>query len=265
MSTGHNKDRVTLCKKICMWNKHGTLSGWFLCGLIFISAGLNAQSSVPTFPNRIFIRSRDAVQGSLKDPVNRKILIGTTLFALGARMVDNRVETYAQKNGLMPQSVSHLGDMYGSYWSILILYSGIGAYQAMHPESNSMFHSKLEYATLALGANGIMTNLVKVAVGRQRPNHADYRSFPSGHTSNAFTVATVADQLYGHKVGAVAYSAATVVALSRINDNKHYLSDVIAGAGLGTIIARSFASAYQPQLKVHSGSRSYSISAVFYF
>jgi membrane-associated phospholipid phosphatase len=60
-------------------------------------------------------------------------------------------------------------------------------------------------------------------------------SFPSGHTTSAFAIATVfAKQYKDHPwIPAVAYSAATLVGLSRITENKHWVTDVFAGATLG--------------------------------
>jgi membrane-associated phospholipid phosphatase len=66
----------------------------------------------------------------------------------------------------------------------------------------------------------------------------DYTSFPSGHTATAFAVASVL--AYGYKdkiwVGVTSYTVASLVGLSRINDGKHWATDVIAGAALGTFI-----------------------------
>jgi membrane-associated phospholipid phosphatase len=64
-------------------------------------------------------------------------------------------------------------------------------------------------------------------------------SFPSGHASTAFTLAAVAERHFGWKVGLPAYSVAGLVAVSRLQRNKHYLSDVIAGATLGYIVGRT--------------------------
>ena len=49
------------------------------------------------------------------------------------------------------------------------------------------------------------TEVLKVAVGRERPNGEDNKSFPSGHTSNAFALAAVAERHYGWKIGVPAY------------------------------------------------------------
>jgi len=65
-----------------------------------------------------------------------------------------------------------------------------------------------------------------------------YTSFPSGHTSTAFAVASVLTSGYKDKlwVGITSYSVATLVGLSRIHDGDHWASDVLAGAALGTFI-----------------------------
>jgi membrane-associated phospholipid phosphatase len=83
------------------------------------------------------------------------------------------------------------------------------------------------------------TELLKVTVGRERPDGSDNKSFPSGHASNAFTLATVAERHYGWKVGVPAYAVAAAISYSRIVRDKHYLSDVVAGATLGYIVGRT--------------------------
>ncbi len=87
--------------------------------------------------------------------------------------------------------------------------------------------------------NFAYTEVLKVAVGRERPNGQDNKSFPSGHSSNAFALASVAQQHYGWKVGIPAYLLAGVMGVSRIHEDKHWLSDVVAGAGLGYIVGRT--------------------------
>ena len=87
--------------------------------------------------------------------------------------------------------------------------------------------------------NAGYTTLLKEVVRRERPNGEDQLSFPSGHASNAFTLAAVAERHYGWKVGLPAYALAGAVAVSRLQRNKHYLSDVMAGATLGYIVGRT--------------------------
>lgn len=85
---------------------------------------------------------------------------------------------------------------------------------------------------------GITQGLKQVS-GRTRPDGSNDYSFPSGHSTDSFMIATVVDQFYGHKAGIVAYSAAAMVAASRLKSNVHWLSDVAAGATIGYIIGRT--------------------------
>jgi membrane-associated phospholipid phosphatase len=87
--------------------------------------------------------------------------------------------------------------------------------------------------------NAGCTVLLKEAIQRERPNGEDQLSFPSGHASNAFALAAVAELHYGWKAGVPAYTLASLVAVSRLQRNKHYLSDVMAGATLGYIVGRT--------------------------
>ena len=78
-----------------------------------------------------------------------------------------------------------------------------------------------------------------VIAHRERPNHVNYLSFPSGHTSSAFTTATSLAYAYGPWVGVPAYILATYVGASRISDNAHWFSDTVMAAGLGIYWARA--------------------------
>jgi Membrane-associated phospholipid phosphatase len=100
---------------------------------------------------------------------------------------------------------------------------------------------------------------IKVLAGRARPyvdvknpysfqlgrglSGNDYRSFPSGHSINAFafasTVSRETQMWWPHSrwyVGTVMYGGASLVALSRMYNNAHWASDVVAGAAIGTIV-----------------------------
>lgn len=96
----------------------------------------------------------------------------------------------------------------------------------------------------------ILVRIPKYVSGRKRPDAwpssspSDWdgpfqgTSFPSGHTAAAFTVATVIANQYRDTpcVPVVAYSVASLVGVSRIYENRHWFSDVAAGAVIGTVI-----------------------------
>ncbi|MGB0176677.1 MAG: phosphatase PAP2 family protein [Owenweeksia sp.] len=68
-----------------------------------------------------------------------------------------------------------------------------------------------------------------------RPFQDGNKSFPSGHTTTAFAIASGLSNYYNDKwwVGAVAYPLAGLTAWSRMYDDKHWLSDIMAGAAIG--------------------------------
>ena len=71
-----------------------------------------------------------------------------------------------------------------------------------------------------------------------RPDGSNNHSFPSGHTATAFMTATMLSKEYGHLspwVSVGAYSVATATGLMRMANNKHWLSDVMVGAGVGIL------------------------------
>jgi hypothetical protein len=86
-------------------------------------------------------------------------------------------------------------------------------------------------------AEGLSIGL-KHSINRTRPD-GTARSFPSGHTTVSFASATVLQKHYGWRVGLPAYGVATYVAASRMQNNRHYLSDVVFGAALGIVAGRT--------------------------
>ena len=87
----------------------------------------------------------------------------------------------------------------------------------------------------------VYTGVLKSTAHRPRPDGSNNLSFPSGHTSGAFAMASVFDAHYGHKVGIPAYAAAAAIGMSRMESNKHHLSDVLAGATIGYLVGHSVA------------------------
>lgn len=83
-----------------------------------------------------------------------------------------------------------------------------------------------------------LTNIGKYSFKEQRPDSNLRNSFPSGHTATVFTGAELMREEYGLGIGIGAYSIAAGVAFLRIYNGRHWLNDVIAGAGVGILSAR---------------------------
>lgn len=97
---------------------------------------------------------------------------------------------------------------------------------------------------VVVGATGAIVALAicqgtKNIVRERRPTGSRYNSFPSGHCTTAFLGAELLRQDYGPWVGAAGYVVASGVGIMRILNGRHWLNDVVAGAGVGILSARA--------------------------
>jgi membrane-associated phospholipid phosphatase len=104
-------------------------------------------------------------------------------------------------------------------------------------------HLGMDLIEATLLSEGI-TELVKISVRRERPirddgTRASGFAFPSGHSAGTFAAATVLQQHLGWKWAVPTYTIASYVAMSRLVDDRHWASDVLAGAAEGIIVGRS--------------------------
>jgi membrane-associated phospholipid phosphatase len=79
---------------------------------------------------------------------------------------------------------------------------------------------------------------LKYSIRRTRPDGTSF-SFPSGHTAVSFASATVLQRHFGWKAGIPAYAVAAYVAGSRVQQERHHLSDVVFGAAIGMVAGRT--------------------------
>ncbi len=85
-----------------------------------------------------------------------------------------------------------------------------------------------------------VTYSLKAVIDKQRPDGSGEDSFPSGHTSVSFHGASFIQTRYGWRYGIPAFAAASYVAWSRVNADRHDGVDVLAGAAIGVISSRLF-------------------------
>lgn len=103
-------------------------------------------------------------------------------------------------------------------------------------KDNFWKRSQLLVTSMSLAA--ALTYSTKHFFSLSRPDSSDTRSFPSSHVAQAFVAATFTHYQYGeqsvwYSVGA--YSVATGIGFMRMANNRHWLSDVAAGAGVGSL------------------------------
>jgi membrane-associated PAP2 superfamily phosphatase len=175
----------------------------------------------------------------------------------GMFLLDKPVQRYAtqlmdrnQNFKKLSHNITNFGGLYEGY-----TLAAFGLYGWVF--KNEKMKTTTFLATQSYIVAGAVQEIGKFLTGRQRPNFLEQgetepnnifrgpsfslkhgsTSFPSGHTTAAFAAATVFAQEYKDRpwVPVLYYSAATLIGLSRITENAHWISDVFAGAALGYI------------------------------
>lgn len=172
----------------------------------------------------------DAIFEKAQDAESQKLMVsGLPIYYL-AQSRDSVMRESWSNYQQMPSSLSSLGDRYESY--------GFGPLLAL--AQYIYIDKKMGEAHIrALLLAGSLTQVLKLGFQRHRPGSDNQRSFPSGHTSSAFASATLLSYQYGWKLGIWAYPLAGFVGLSRVADDRHWFSDVVAGAYLGAWVGRA--------------------------
>lgn len=163
-----------------------------------------------------------------------------------------------QNNSALSHTMTGIRDL-GEPGSIILA----GATYIYGRSESSPRSAEIGLRTLeGVGAAGITSYIIKGFVGRARPfvvsdtnphqykfgrgfRDDNYTSFPSGHTTVAFAAASAASDEIGylwphasHLWTPALFTTASLVAVARVYEDKHWASDVVAGAAVGTIVSR---------------------------
>ena len=235
-----------------------------------------------TFPSYFILLGSDLKQEftapfhfTLKDwrTVGAVAIVGGALF-----LVDEPVQRYALRlrdSSVTVRNVSKDVTRFGGSYEAYIL-AGLGAYGFIF--KNEKIKTTTLLATQAYITGAAMESFLKLLSGRQRPYYYNPReievepkfhgpfssygkdingnkinsSFPSGHTTVAFAAATVFAMEYKDRplVPLISYSAATLIGLSRITENKHWITDVFFGGVLGYFTGRLVVNNYHRYAKL---------------
>jgi hypothetical protein len=165
-----------------------------------------------------------------------------------AASLDNTIKINVQAHRTAGQD--RFFDQYqnlGTAWSFGV----IGAFEIWGEVGGNTTakNAAMDALTASIIGPGLIGTSLKYAVGRVRPNTAtrtfefkpfsNNQSFPSGHASEAFAVATAIAENYPVWWVQKCYGGAGLVGYARIEQNAHYASDVVAGSLLGWAVARA--------------------------
>ena len=146
---------------------------------------------------------------------------------------------------------AHSGDSW-FWWAALIL---------LWLVSNSFWRRWEVVEFVGIGALAVLVMSIKFLVRRRRPEgewggiyrNTDPHSFPSGHAARAFLIAVLASGLAPAWLGILLWVWAPLVSLARVAMGVHYVSDVVAGALLGIVVALIGLQIYEPLLMWFTG------------
>jgi membrane-associated phospholipid phosphatase len=163
-------------------------------------------------------------------------------------LLDHPVQRFAQHNSgrgadNVASVVRHVGqpEVYGTVTAGLVA-TGLIAHRPEITRAGGRLAASLAVA-------GLTVQVGKLAFGRPRPEQSldadgfmpfsGQAAMPSGHTATAFALATsLSDDIHRPWATVGLYGLATAVGWSRVNDNRHWLSDVAVGAMIGVTSAK---------------------------
>ena len=165
--------------------------------------------------------------------------------ALAVHPFDDEVTEHATAGG--PRTFYEVGSNLGDGW--VQVGFAVGTYATgllAHKTSATHLGSDLIRAQVI---NVVVVQGVKFAVRRERPGNpsGNSYSFPSGHTSSAFATAAVVWRHLGWKAGVPASAIGVWVGAGRVQLGRHFLSDVVFGAAVGTMSGRTVTIGHGPK------------------
>ncbi|MBT5633601.1 MAG: phosphatase PAP2 family protein [Nitrospina sp.] len=179
----------------------------------------------------------------------------------GLFLLDDRIQNVVEDNrNSTTDDLSNFFEHFGNAFISLPALTGLYLYGRLG-ENYKMERTAL-LATESFLVTSLFTTVIKAGIGRARPDTTDSssstfsgpfssnNSFPSGHTSTAFAIATVVAHEYEENpmMAPISYGIASLTGLSRINDDQHWASDIFLGAALGYFTSKTI-------LKLHSNRK----------
>lgn len=163
----------------------------------------------------------------------RMAYIGVPLIVAGV-IVQGRDQGFRHmRNNYVPTFRWHYDDYLQYGPAALMLGLKVGGVKGRSSWGRMLVSDAFSIALMA----GVVNSL-KYTCRMPRPDGSNNKSFPSGHTATAFMTATMLHKEYGARspwYSIAGYSMATATGVSRMLNNKHWLSDVMVGAGIGIL------------------------------
>lgn len=193
----------------------------------------------------------------------KQFIAPTILITSGALLVNSTLNEDLQLNAnqFFGEDFHTPADDYFQFVPVAQIY--LGKTFGLKPK-NDFQHQTINIFVANAIAGTVFTSL-KHVIGKERPDQSDALSFPSGHTSIAFTNAALL--YWEYKDSNLWYASsgflfATATGILRIANNRHYTSDVLAGAGIG-LASGLMVSYWNPLKSVTFGKKNKSTAFIY--
>jgi membrane-associated phospholipid phosphatase len=202
----------------------------------------------------LFVLYSSFASGQETDSVKqRKIWYKTTAFktlAVPSAMIGYGVSTIGHGGFLYSSKDAQkdIAETYPGFHTRIdnhIRYAPVAAVFALNFAGVKGKHNLVDVSilyALSHATTGGITSILKHYTHVLRPDQSNYYSFPSGHTSSAFVASELMHQEFKDKsiwYSVAAYSTGIATGAMRMMNNKHWLSDVFAGAGIGILVTKA--------------------------
>lgn len=180
--------------------------------------------------------------------------VGVPLFVAGI-IAKNEKQAFRQNDGtkhvLLTDFKTHIDDYSQFFGPVMTVGLKLAGVEGRSDWGRFMVSTAMSYGIMAGFVNGI-----KYTAKEMRPDGSTANSWPSGHTATAFVGATILHKEYGLTrspwYSVAGYSVATATGVMRVLNNRHWISDVLSGAGIG-IMSGELAYAFSDLLFKNKG------------
>ena len=215
--------------------------GLLLLGGLFFTQTVQAQAPVPadsvaqTAPARI---------SRLRRPAVWRVAVPVTLVGLGyvsrnENMLDEfKEEVREETQEIFPHFATSL-DNYTRHVPVWVAY---GLYVGGMKGNRGVVPFSICYGLSHALSTGIVSNLKRISHTRRPDVATDFSSFPSAHTAEAFMTATLLHEQFGQGrpwLSVAGYTVATATGAMRLLNDRHWITDVVAGASIGFLSAEA--------------------------
>lgn len=165
--------------------------------------------------------------------------VGVPLFVAGM-IAKSEKKAFRQNDGtkhvLLTEFKTHIDDYtqyFGPAMTVGLKIAGV--------EGRSDWGRLLASSAMSYGIMALLVNTIKYTSKEMRPDGSSANSWPSGHTATSFVGATILHKEYGLTrspwYSIAGYGVATATGVMRVLNNRHWVSDVLSGAGIGIMSA----------------------------